>query len=211
MKRPRNIKANTDPFFAEMEQQKFHSGACCSVVSVVWLFVLAIMLGAGAIWFLLNPVKRAVNESSSSGANSYSIFQSLFSPQKNQSDTTTYTVRVRDSDLTEVVRQSNLPNMHDVESHIHPAHIELKGTFERSPARLSLLVVFVPKVNKTGDISIEVKDAVVGGIRALPIMTTGVRQQISQALQGFIQNKFPGRIVALELKEGEMTALVEPK
>jgi len=118
-----------------------------------------------------------------------------------------YAVHITSSDFDEILRQANIPNIENIVTTITPERIELNGS-STTAIKAHVFIAFKPVINKSGDLTLEVNEVTVGGIRIMLLMNDAVRSQISDGIVNYTKDRFSGKITKIELKSGEIVAWV---
>lgn len=181
--------------------------SCCSFGAMIALTAVTIVVVIGVIWWVLSghlPLGSFKFPSGNGFNFSSGQTKSVNIPKL------AYTVHVTNDQLDEALRVANIPNTKNLTSSIHPDQVEIRGFTTVSNVDAAIFIACVPKVDSNGQVSLEVRDATVAGIRVLPFVTDDMRKSISQSISNYIQNKFNGKITSLGLQEGVIEAKVEP-
>jgi len=126
-----------------------------------------------------------------------------------QNSNNQYAVSITASNIDEMFRQANIPNVENIRTKITSDQIEASGNTTTS-IKAPVFIAFKPVINSTGDLTLEVREVTVAGIRMMPLMTDVIRQQIANSIVSYTHDQFSGKITKIDLKSDEMTVWVTP-
>jgi len=194
-------KDGHNAFFADMDYSNSQNG-CLSGRLILLCFVIIVVMFiiSGAIILLILNIK--VNKSFSK------IEIPLVTQLLNGNEPTkdNYTVTITDSQLTEILRSLNIPDVKNIKTTTTKEHILITGIYQK-PLDLNLEVRILPKV-KDKKVVIEVQDATVGGIRMIWLITDNMRQSIAGGIENYATGRINGKITDVVLKAGETAVKV---
>jgi len=203
VKRQKNSKAYRGAqkeFFDGSDQNTLSTGWCSAWLVFVGAIVL-FLIASAVIWVLVKPHASSVSNLSKQASSPSAVSSSL-----KTSDV--YTVFLNDSQLSEIVRQLQLSKVKNTSVQIHPGQVEIRGETDTGVV-LPVMIAFVPKIDASGKLSIEVRDVTVGGVRAIPFVTDEIRTKLGEAITAYVANVLHGSITSIELKEGHLIAYLK--
>ncbi len=196
--------ADDETFFDQIGSRQ--GSGWCSPALILAISIVVLVIGAVVIWIVARPYHAVPGAASLSALNLPGI-HSLPNGNLVPSDGE-YTVHLRDDELNTTLASLHTSSIEDLHGAIHASGITLEGSLT-SPLKLPIVIKFTPKV-QDGKITIEVDDVTITGVRALPLATTALREQLARELTTLIQSKFSGKITRITLEEGQLTAFLTP-
>lgn len=192
-----------DDFYTELDTYVRGSG-WCTVPALTWLSVLILLLGIFCIVVFVQPGSAIQIHGRTVISKPLFTFPHASSPDPGA---VILDAHITDSELTELLRQMNPAGVGPLQAHIHTEAIQLDGTTS-GRYTLPVYVAFRPEVNDQNSIVIVLTDAQISHIRLMPIIKQSMRDALSKQLEAFVDAQVHGKIVAIVLHQGELTAHV---
>lgn len=200
------MPSNSSLILKKNKSSKPTSVTGCSFATIVWFLLLVIVIAIVTSWIIS---QYYLPKWQIKGINLAGINLNLPNFSATSSTADSYAVHILDNDFNEILRQISVPNVENLATSIKAEQIEIRGN-TTTAIKAGVFISFKPVVSQGSEVTLEVHEVTIGGIRMMPLMTDAIRSQICQSITSYTHNRFSGKITKIELKEGEMTVWVTP-
>lgn len=196
-------KDGKNRFYSDLDYDNVRRGCLTPklFVYLISIFILIILI-LGAILSLVMNLN--VNHSFK-GVGLPSVSR-IFQESGNTTDV--YSVSIYDYDLTTILKSLNVPDTRDLTAHVRTKNINVSGIYQK-PFDLKLDIYAKPKISNN-NVTIQLDDATVGGVRMIWLINDGMRQALASSIENYATGRINGKITDIVLDEGEMIIKITP-